>query len=166
MGQVWDWGSNSCVAAAASSNTAPSADKANTLILQINRFLDPTTPAAYQLTGFNVGANGFPTNGTIDQGVAMAAMALMQRRATDAYSNAKSTVDKAGAAALISQVNQGWSDPVSFVNGSIDSITATIATYADLHGVAKAASSTIAGIDTTTILIGAAVVAALWIYGR
>ena len=171
-GQVWEWSTASCVPQSSStgSTSTPTAsvtpDQVNTLIAQINRFFDPQTPDAYKLTGFNVAASGFPTNGTIDIGVAMAALTLVNKRATDAYNNAKTTVDKAGASVMISQLGPAWQDPINFVTTNIGSITATIATYADLHGVPKAQGSLLGGVDTTTILIGATVVAALWIFAR
>lgn len=171
-GQVWSWSQAACVFdnSSTSPTTTPvqvTPDQANALIAQVNRFMGSDVPAAYRLTG--MAASSYPTNGTLTPDVAMAALILFQRRAADAYSSATDATTKAGAQMMIAQADSGFADPLGFVTSNIGPVTSTLTTYGDLHGVAKAQSTTTilgSSVDTTTIAIGAAVVAALWLFAR
>ena len=124
------------------------------LAAQVNRF-GPSAP-----TGLQFVSTPFPaTAATLDPALAMAAVLICQRRATDAFTQ----FHDAGSAAAIAAANLGLLDPVTYVNARLADTTSTVASYADSMGL-PAASSTISipgigDVSTTTLLmVGAAAV--------
>ena len=129
------------------------------LAAQVNRF-GPGAPSAYRfaLQPYSL-ATGNP-----DLGLAVTAATVFQRRAADAYNQ----FSDAGSAAAIARANQGLSDPLGFVTANLSEVTSVIGVFADSLGLAPAAGdsalpSTVAGVDTTTLLMIAGIGLALWV---
>jgi hypothetical protein len=140
-------------------------DQLPQLAAQVNRF-GPGAPAAYQFT-----SKVFPlASGKIDPEIALVATTIYLRRATDAFSQ----FHDAGSAAAIARANLGFADPVGFVTANLADVVTTIGSFADSLGLPAASAagpipglpSTIAGIDTTTILWVAGGAVALWMVTR
>lgn len=123
------------------------------LVAQINRF-GPSAPPAYRL-----GINGIPFDPATVQvtlPLAVAAVSVYQRAAAEAYSR----FGDAASLDRLNLANQGFSDPVMFVNSHLADVIATIAGYGDSVGI-KAADGTLtqgifAGLSTSTVLLLAA----------
>lgn len=112
------------------------------LAKQVNRF-GPSAPAAYQFapTAF-VGAD------PVSQALALTAVLIMQRRATDAFSQ----FHDAGSEAAISEANMALNDPIVYVTTHIGQVTKTIEAYADSLGLpGQSLSSTIASMSPLTL---------------
>lgn len=139
-------------------------DPLSALASQVNRF-GPAAPAAYQFT-----QKVFPlATGKLDPELALIALTIYQRRATDAYNQ----FHDAGSEAAIARANAGFADPVTFVMANLAEVASAIGSFADSLGIAGASSSTIpglpgtiAGIDTTTILLAAGGALVLWMVTR
>jgi len=134
----------------------------STLASQVNRF-GPSAPAAYQMT-----QQVFPlATGTLDPQLAMAAVLIYQRRATEAYNQ----FHDAGSAQAIEAANAGFGRPVEFVTGNLAEVTQAIANFADSLGLPAAitTSSGGTGIGTktlNTLLLGAGAILVLWAVTR
>lgn len=124
------------------------------LVGQVNRF-GPSAPAAYQFATAPV-----VDTGKIDPTLALVALTIYQRRATDAYTQ----IQDAGSLAAITAANQGFSDPVGFVTAHLSDVLTAISGFGDAVGLppAAVAASTPPPLDSTTILVAAAAGIALW----
>ncbi len=124
------------------------------LTAQVNRF-GVAAPAGLQFVQQPV-----PLATGISQGLALAAVAIYQRRAADAFSQ----FHDAGSAAMLTAANVAFADPVSFVTANLADVTRTIAGYADSVGLPSAdgSPSTISGVDMQTVLIVAGLGLAAW----
>jgi len=140
-------------------------DQLPQLAAVVNRF-GPGAPAAYQFT-----SKVFPVaTGKIDPEIALVATTIYLRRATDAYSQ----FHDPGSAAAIARANAGFGDPVGFVTANLADVVTTIGGFADSLGLPAAGGagslpglpSTIAGIDTQTVLLVAGGALALWMVTR
>lgn len=126
-----------------------------TLAAQVNRF-GPSAPVGLQFapTPFSV------TNPVLDPALALAAVLICQRRATDAYNQ----FHDAGSAAAIAAANVGLLDPSGYVTTNLASTTSTVASYADSMGLAGVQTTiSVPGIGevptTTLLMVGGAVLA-------
>lgn len=124
------------------------------LAAQVNRF-GPGAPAGLQFT-----QTPFSTSTpTLDPGLALTAVVIYQRRATDAYSQ----FHDVGSAAAIAAANLGLVDPTAFVSARLPEVINTVASYADSVGLPPADGSVsipgLGQVSVTTLLLlaGAAV---------
>lgn len=135
---------------------APSSPVAD-LAAQVNRF-GPQAPTGYQFV-----TTPFPlATGNVPQDLALVAVTIYQRRATDAFNQ----FHDAGSEAAITLANQGFANPVAFLAPRMGEVTSTIAAFADSLGIppAAGASSTSAlGDSSNLLLLAAAVAALLWL---
>ncbi len=136
-------------------------DSAVRLAQQVNRF-GPGAPAGRQLVD-----QAFPlAPGTISPALALAAVVIYQRRATDAYSQ----FHDAGSAQAITAANLAFADPVTFVNQHLADVISTIASYADSLGLpgptSDGGADVIAGLSTRTLLLAAGGALLLWVVMR
>lgn len=122
------------------------------LVSQVNRFSGPQVPASYQYVSIP-----FPAMTTLDMSLAVTAITIYLRRATDAYNQ----FHDAGSAAAIAAANLGFADPVAFVSGRMSDVTSTIAGFADSLGLPSVGSR----IDIPPWGIGAAIIGA-WLVLR
>ncbi len=113
------------------------------LAAQVNRF-GPSAPAAYQFT-----TTVFPPSTVLDPALALTALTIYQRRATDAYNEFRD----AGSKTAIDKANKGFADPTAFVQANLYDVTSTIGMFADAAGLPASAGS---GVDTgiNPLLIG------------
>lgn len=125
-----------------------------TLAAQVNRF-GSSAPTGLQFvtTPFSL------TAPALDPALALAAVLICQRRATDAFTQ----FHDAGSAAAIAAANLGLLDPVTYVNARLPDTVSTVASYADSMGLPAAGSTIsipgIGDVSTTTLLmVGAAAV--------
>ncbi len=136
-------------------------DPTAALINQVNRF-GPTAPVEYRFA-----TSVFPVfSGKISPALAMAALLIFHRRATDAYER----FHDAGSESAITRANAGFADPVGFVTGNLAEVTSAIAGLADSlglpAGVATGMSTGPGGLDTRTVLLVAGAAAVLWLVTR
>jgi hypothetical protein len=131
--------------------TAPPSPVA-VLAEQVNRF-GPSAPAAFQFI-----QAPFLATGKLAPDLALTALLIYHRRASDAYAQ----FHDAGSAALIDAANAGFSNPVSFVTGRMDEVTKTVAQFADSVGLPPAQGSAVAG-DIPLPLLLAAGALVLWL---
>jgi len=113
------------------------------LAAQVNRF-GPGAPAAYQFA-----TTPFPPSSVLDPALALTAITIYLRRATDAYNQ----FHDAASAAAIDKANKGFADPTTFVQANLYDVTSTIGMFADAAGLPAAAGS---GVDTgiSPLLLG------------
>lgn len=95
------------------------------LVRQVNRF-GPGAPAGYQIVATPVLASG-----NIDLALAVPALTIYQRRATDSYNQ----FHDAGSAAAIASANQGFADPVAFVTGNLSDVLTSVTQLANALGL-------------------------------
>jgi hypothetical protein len=98
-------------------------DPVAALAAQVNRF-GTSAPEGYRFVTIPVAA---PMN----PGLALTALTIYQRRATDAYNQ----FHDAGSEMAINAANAGFSDPVSFVTARLPEVLATIGGFADALGL-------------------------------
>ena len=136
-------------------------DMLSALAAQVNRF-GPSAPTGYQIAPrvFQLVA------GKLDADLALSALLIYQRRATDSYNQ----FHDASSAQAITKANAGFSDPVGFVSQNMAEVTQVIGNFADAVGLPPAITTTsgvlTGGLDTTTILLGVGVALALWMATR
>lgn len=143
-------------------------DSLAALAAQVNRF-GPGAPASYRFA-----SRVFPlATGKLDPELALVAITIYQRRATDAYGQ----FHDAGSADAITRANAGFADPARFVMMNLPDVTQSIGSFADSLGLPAGDAATgstgvpglpgtIAGIDTTTLLLVAGGALALWMVTR
>jgi hypothetical protein len=122
------------------------------LAAQVNRF-GPGAPAGLQFTRTPFSL----TTPTLDPSLALTAVVIYQRRATDAYDQ----FHDAGSAAAIAAANLGLMDPTAFVSAKLPEVTSTVASYADSLGLPAADGISIPGLGqvsgmTLLLVAGAA----------
>ncbi len=124
------------------------------LATQVNRF-GANAPAPYQYA-----ATAFPlSSGSLDPALAMAALLIYQRRATDAYAQ----FHDAGTATEIDLASKGFADPVAFVAPQMAHVTEVIGAFADSLGLPSSPGSAAGGgTDGMNMLLLAGGVLALW----
>lgn len=116
------------------------------LAAQVNRF-GPTAPAAYQFV-----TTPFPPSSVLDPALAVAAVTIYLRRATDAYNQ----FHDAASAAAIDKANKGFSDPSAFVMANLYDVASTIGMFADSVGLAPPEGSGVAdGVHPLVLAAGA-----------
>lgn len=98
-------------------------DPIATLAAQVNRF-GAAAPAAYRFVTT-------PVAPPMNPALALAALTIYQRRATDAYSQ----FHDVGSEMAINAANAGFSDPVSFVTGRLPEVITTVGAFADALGL-------------------------------
>lgn len=121
---------DAAVVTAGAATPATAIDPATVLRAQVNRFWGAAVPDAYR---FGPDADKLPTSGPIDVNVATRAVLIVQKRAAEAYAT-----DPTGATDLLNKANQGFADPVGWVNKNLDMVTQTVTIYGDIHGVPAA----------------------------
>ncbi len=133
------------------------------LAAQVNRF-GPGAPAAYQFT-----SKAFPlASGVVNPELALVALTIYQRRATEGYSQ----IHDAGSLAAITRANLGYGDPVGFVTANLADVLTTVGGFADSLGLPGpdagdgTIAGTFAGIDTRTLLLVAGGALVLWMVTR
>jgi hypothetical protein len=87
--------------------------------------------------------------------VAIAAVLINQRRASDAY------IKDHSLSAFLEDANRGFADPVAFVTKNLAEVTQTIAIYGDLNNVPPATTTVpgqILGVPTYMVIGAVAVV--------
>lgn len=104
---------------------APAESPVGKLVSQVNRF-GPGAPAGYQYA-----PAPFRDTGVVSMDLAIAAITIYLRRATDSYNQ----FHDAGSAAAIAAANLGFAAPVEFVTGRLADVTSTIAGFADSLGL-------------------------------
>lgn len=119
---------DTAVAVGPSTPTQP--DKSALLRAQVNRFWGAAVPAPYR---FGPDNDKLPATGPIDLALATRAVLVVQKRAAEAYA-----ADPSGAADLLNKANQGFVDPVGWLNKNLDMALQTMTIYGDVHGVPKA----------------------------
>lgn len=108
------------------------------LAAQVNRF-GPSAPAAYRFA-----PTAFVGTDPVSQALALTAVLIMQRRATDAFSQ----FHDAGSEAAIAEANMALNDPIAYVTTHLGQVTKTIEAYADSLGLpGQSLASTIAGMS-------------------
>jgi hypothetical protein len=133
-------------------DVAPGLTPVGALAQQVNRF-GPSAPAAYRVV-----SSVFPVaTGNLTPELAMAALIIYQRRATDAYNQ----FHDAGSEAAISAANQGFADPVGFVAPQVAQMTQVIGGFADAVGIPPAIGTS-AGDDGVSPLMWLGLAAILW----
>jgi hypothetical protein len=138
--------------------TTVSVDPIGQLAAQVNRF-GAGAPAAYQFT-----TTPFPVaTGILAPDLALAAVLIYQRRATDGFSKFRDATSEA----LITKANQGLIDPVSFVSANLPEVTSVIAAFADSLGLPAADGGFLMfGLDATALALIAAGGFGLWYMTR
>jgi hypothetical protein len=145
---------------------APGSGAAEALAGHVNRF-GPSAPAAYRFVDHALTLAG----GKITPELALAALAIYQRRATEAYNQ----FHDAGSEVAITRANTGFADPVGFVTANLPEVTAAVAGFADSLGLSAAGSTgpdgagsggVIGGIDSQTLLMVAGGALVLWLVTR
>lgn len=132
------------------------------LAAQVNRF-GPGAPAGYQFA-----QKVFPlVVSRLDADLALTAILIYQRRATDAFNQ----FGDEGSAQAIAKANTGFADPVGFVSGNLAEVTQAVANFADSLGLPAPVTLTTGpvaatGLNSTTLLLGAGILAALWMVTR
>jgi hypothetical protein len=121
------------------------------LIRQLNRF-GPAAPA-----GLVFLSQPLATGNVITPEVAIAAVTIFQRRATDAWNQ----FHDQGSAAAIDAANAAFADPVSFVTARLSEVTTAVAGFADASGLPGPQGS-LAGDSSHALLIVAGIGLALW----
>lgn len=136
----------------------PVADPAQILALEVNRF-GAGAPIAYRFA-----PTPFPlATGKISPALAMAALLIYQRRATEAYEQFQDV----GSAQAIAQANAGFADPVGFVTSRLFEVVTTIRSFGDLLGLPAAEqgdTGSVGGVNTMILLAVGAL--ALWMVMR
>jgi len=138
------------------------------LVAQVNRF-GPGAPSAYQFvsTPFTapvavLGITLLP----IGMGLAITALTIYQRRASDAYNQ----FHDAGSEQAIADANAGFADPVGFVTSHLGQVTQTLQAFADSLGIPAAptgaTASPEAGLSTGTLMLAGGILAVWWIMER
>jgi hypothetical protein len=133
--------------------STPMANPVTALIAQVNRF-GPSAPETRRFI-----QTSFPLAETLDPGVALVAVTIYQRQATDSYSQ----FHDRGSAAAIASANAGFANPLTFVTDNIAAITMAIALYADSLGLSPASGGP-SNLTMTLMIAGAGV--ALWMLTR
>ena len=139
-------------------DTAVSPDPVGQLAAQVNRF-GSGAPAAYQFV-----TTPFPVDtGVLGPDLALAAVLIYQRRATDGFTK----FHDMGSEAAITKANQGLVDPVSFVTANLPEVTSVIAAFADSLGLPAATGGLLMfGLDATALVLIAAGGFGLWYMTR
>jgi hypothetical protein len=106
----------------------PELEPSTILRAQVNRFMGPGVPKQWRFR-----EQRLPEVGPVDMGLAIHAVAIVQKRAAEAYEK-----DPAGAKDLLNRANTGFADPVGFVNKNFDMVLQTVTIYGDIHGLPKA----------------------------
>jgi hypothetical protein len=120
-------------------------DQSALLRAQVNRFWGAGVPETYR---FGSDSDKLPATGPIDLDLATRAVLIVQRRAAEAYA-----ADPAGAADLLNKANQGFADPVGWLNKNLDMALRTMTIYGDVHGVPKATvPGEVLGVSTPILL--------------
>jgi len=123
------------------------------LAAQVNRF-GAQAPSGYQFVTTPIVATG-----NLDVGLATVALAIYQRRATDAYNQ----FHDQGSAQAIQVANQALGDPVSYVGAHMADVTQIIQAFGDSLGIPPAAGdATSGGPSTQTLLWLAGLGLAIW----
>jgi hypothetical protein len=98
-------------------------DPVAVLAAQVNRF-GASAPPGYQIVTT-------PFTAPMSVGLAIAALTIYQRRATDGYNQ----FHDAGSQAAIDAANAGFADPVSFVTAHLSEVISTVTAFADSLGL-------------------------------
>jgi len=99
-------------------------DPVTVLRAQVNRFMGPGAPKEYRFRDTKL-----PATGPLDIGLAIHALTIFHKRAADIFSQ--------DGGELIRMANAGYADAVGFVEKNLDTVTKTIAIYADIHGLQR-----------------------------
>lgn len=137
----------------------PPPDPVSQLAAQVNRFAGPSVPQAYRFMDQPIQV----ATGNLSADLALHAVLIYQRRATDAYTQFHDT----GSEQAINLANQGLADPVAFTSTRIANLTTVIGTFADSLGLPPAAQPGSDGSgggddNLTQFLVIAGVGLALW----
>lgn len=136
-------------------DAAPAPVTFATLAAQVNRFGPAGAPAGYQfvMRPFQLDAV------KLDPGLALVAVTIYLRRATDAYNQ----FHDAGSEQAIAAANAGFADPVAFVTPRLADVTQVVSEFADSLGLpaAEGASGSI-----SPIAIAAGIGLVLWLWSR
>lgn len=133
------------VSAAAAPSMSARPDQSALVRAQVNRFWGEAVPLAYR---FGPDSDKLPTSGPIDLALATRAVLIVQKRAVEAYA-----ADPSGAADLLAKANQGFADPVGWLNKNLDMALQTMTIYGDVHGVPKATvPGAVLGMSTPILL--------------
>jgi hypothetical protein len=134
------------------------ADPVSALTAQVNRF-GPSAPSNLRFA-----QQQYPITPVLDPAVAMAAVLIYQRRATDAYNQ----MGDRGSADAIAKANQGLADPVGWVTANLADVTQVIAAYGDINKLPPATLPDAgtgmpgSGPDLSTLLLIAGIGIAAW----
>lgn len=129
-------------------DTAPArAYTVGDLVRQVNRFGD-SAPVGYRYAAASEGVVGAPFDPAavqVTMPLAIAAVLIYQRRASDAYSR----FGDQGSLAALNAANGAFADPVGFVTSRLAEVVSTISSFGDSLGIPAAdGSSTLAGLPT------------------
>lgn len=122
------------------------------LAMQVNRF-GASAPLTYQFVTVP-----FPATDVLDPALALTALTIYLRRATDAYAS----FHDAGTQAAIAQATAGYANPSSFVGTNMGTITPVIKMFADSLGLPSVGADGQPDTDSTTVVAVIAVVLAAW----
>lgn len=118
------------------------------LAAQVNRF-GASAPVAYQFVPVPVTV----ASGNLTMDLALPAVLIYQRRATDAFSQ----FHDMGSEAAITRANSGLKDPVGFVSENMGEVITTISSFADSLGLpASSGIAALTGLSSTTLVMIAA----------
>lgn len=133
-------------------------DAVATLGRQVNRF-GAKAPAGYQFA-----TTPFPLDtGILAPDLALTAVLIYQRRATDAFAK----FHDMGSEAAIAKANGGIADPVAFVTANLPEVTSVIASFGDSIGLPAATGGAVMlGLDATALLLIAGGAFGLWYMTR
>lgn len=108
------------------------------LAAQVNRF-GVDAPAAYQFV-----TDPLPIDAVkVSPALALVAISIYQRRATDAYQQ----FHDQGSLAALEAANRGFADPVAFVTGHLADVTSAVRGFADSVGLPPAAGDPAIGLS-------------------
>ena len=138
--------------------TPPAGPAFAALIAQVNRFTGISPPPGYSfaLAPFDVASVN------LDPTVAITAVSIYQRRATDAYNQ----FHDVGSESAITKADAGFANPVAWVTANLADVTNTIQAYGDSLGIAPAAGQTLFGASSDTIILLGGAALALWVLTR